>query len=283
MTAMKNRPSNRASRDFRARSHDGPIQLHHGQQLRSIRPARTGQKRTWSVLEPVSQAVHGDDVTRIVRIGFELLAQPADVDVHGSRFGRGLIAPHRVEQLVTRQHHAGMADQVHEQLELLRRQADRPAAAQDLSRSRTNDDVPERELVGAGVAARAPQQRFDARQQFRALERLGHVVVRAALEARDLVRDGVARGEHQHRHVLPLAAQLMTHLQAVFRRQVQVENDQVEVALARQIERDGAVGRGLDRIAFLAQPIRERPPQPRLVVHQQDPALRSRGGARAAS
>jgi len=58
-----------------------------------------------------------------VRVGLELLPQPADVHVHGPGFGRGLIPPDRVEQLVAREQHAGVPHQKGEELQLLRRKA----------------------------------------------------------------------------------------------------------------------------------------------------------------
>ena len=54
---------------------------------------------------------------------------------------------------------------------------------------------------------------------------------------------------------------------------------QVETALAREFSAEGAVRRGLNGIAFFAQPIRKGPPQPRLI---RPPTAIRRSGALAA-
>ena len=53
--------------------------------------------------------------------------------------------------------------------------------------------------------AAAPQHRIDARQQLARRERLGDVVVGAAIEAGDLVALGGARRQHDHRQVARVA------------------------------------------------------------------------------
>jgi len=61
------------------------------------------------------------------------------VHVDGARFGSCLITPNGVKQLITRQHHVRMPDEMHQQLELLCRQPNRTSASQHLSGARARD------------------------------------------------------------------------------------------------------------------------------------------------
>ena len=48
--------------------------------------------------EFVPRAVHGKKITRICRIGLQLLPQAEHVVIHGSRGGIILVAPHFIQQ-----------------------------------------------------------------------------------------------------------------------------------------------------------------------------------------
>src|SRR5262249_40485974 len=62
---------------------------------------------------------------------------------------------------------------------------------------------------------------------------------------------------------------LAADVEAVHPRQHHVENDQIVAAAGGAGEARFAVARGLDAIAFAAEPIGEREPQPGLVLHDQ--------------
>src|SRR5688500_13849817 len=72
--------------------------------------------------ELVAEAVHGENVLRMARVGLDLLPKPGDVDVDRARRGHGVVAPDFVEQLVARQRRAAVLDEVAQQLEFTRRQ-----------------------------------------------------------------------------------------------------------------------------------------------------------------
>ena len=65
-------------------------------------PCGSAASRSTAV-EPVAHAAHGGD-----RVGAELLAQVADVDVDDVRAGVEVVAPHVVEQLLAGEHLAGV-------------------------------------------------------------------------------------------------------------------------------------------------------------------------------
>jgi hypothetical protein len=112
----------------------------------------------------------------------------------------------------------------------------RPAAGAQVERDVAG--AQERGLDGALVA----QARAHAREQLLEAERLGHVVVGAALEPGDLVADVVAGGEDHDRHSLARGAQLAQHRRAVLAGQPEVEDQQVELVVARHEAGGRAVG-----------------------------------------
>ena len=107
-------------------------------------------------------------------------------------------------------------------------------------------------------------------QQLGGCERLGHVVVGAAVEAGDLVGYGVARGEQQHRHADAFAAQLGHHGEAVHLRQHHVEDDHVVVAAFGVGEAGGAVVHDVRLVAVLGEYVRQRLRQAHVVFNDED-------------
>ena len=76
---------------------------------------------------------------------------------------------------------------------------------------------------------RAAEQRADAGQQLLERERLDEVVVGAGVEARDAVRDRVARREHQDRCPVAVAAEPAAHREAVELGHEDVEHDELRL------------------------------------------------------
>ena len=77
------------------------------------------------------------------------------------------------------------------------------------------------------VAGGAAQQRAQARQHFLHVERLGDIVVRAGVDALDLVAPAVARGQDQHRHRAPGLAPRFEDRDAVLLWQADIEHDRI--------------------------------------------------------
>ena len=69
-------------------------------------------------LEDVSSAVLGAQKVRSFRIGFDLLPQPSDTDVHTARCDKTVGTPHRVKKFLSRKHVAGTGGQEKKKLEL---------------------------------------------------------------------------------------------------------------------------------------------------------------------
>ena len=94
-----------------------------------------------------------------------------------------------------------------------------------------------------------PQDRLHPRHQLASVERFGHVVVGAELEADNLVHVVTARGEHDDRQVA-LLAQTAADLPAVDLGHHQVEHQQVGFRDAHLFERFATVARRFNREAL---------------------------------
>ena len=140
----------------------------------------------------------------------------------------------------------GMAREQVEHVELVARQLDllavharvpaRGIDGQALHRDRPRVVADRR--CRAGERARAAQQRADARDELADAERLGQVVVGAALESEDLVGFLAPRREHEDRHVAVgrVAPDGAADGDAVESRQHQIEDHEIERLGARQAQ-----------------------------------------------
>ena len=82
-------------------------------------------------------------------------------------------------------------------------------------------------VAAFALAAAAPQQRANPRQQLVQIERFGQIIVSAGVEAEHPFLDAVARGHHQHRNIVARCAQAAQQLDAVTPGQTQIEQQQV--------------------------------------------------------
>ena len=82
------------------------------------------------------------------------------------------------------------------------------------------------------MAGRAADHGPQPHDEFLDAERLDEIVVRAGLEARDLVGPVVARGEDQHREGRGRLAPGLQHRGPVLLRQAEIEHDGVEVSVS---------------------------------------------------
>src|ERR1700674_2734390 len=73
--------------------------------------------------EPVADAVHGQEMTRDFGISLQLLPEPDHMRVHSPSIGKRLVAPHRVENHVTRQRPSRILQEKREQIEFGARHA----------------------------------------------------------------------------------------------------------------------------------------------------------------
>src|SRR5579862_2887294 len=94
-----------------------------------------------SFLEHVPAAAHGDDVTRLVGVDFDLLAQPAHVHADRLMLALEVVAPDFVEQRLARHDAPAVLHQHREQAELFGRERDGLAAHGQRLARRIEHDV----------------------------------------------------------------------------------------------------------------------------------------------
>src|SRR6478735_1773657 len=224
-------------------------------------------------VEAVAHPTHRGD-----GVGAELPAQVADVHVHDVGAGVEVHAPHVVEQLLAGEHLPGVHHEHLGQRELAGRELHLPLTDVGTPAAYVEPDPAAlQHVVARAYAVGLPQPQPDPGQQLREAERLGHVVVRAALESGHRVADGVARSEHDDRDLGALRTQSLEHLEAVETGQPDVEHDQVEGAAEGVVEPTVAVSDGRRQVAVGAQPLGDEGGDPLLVLHDQDAGHSSSG------
>ena len=127
---------------------------------------------------------------------------------------------------------------------------------------------PASRTVGRSTGPRA-RERSQARGQLVERERLGQVVVGAAIEAADPVLDRGARGEHQHRRPDPLGAHLLARREAVHAGQHHVQHRDVHILHAQNCERVIAAVHGRDTHPRLRQASLQQPRELAVVFNDQ--------------
>src|SRR5690606_5628762 len=155
--------------------------------------------------------------------------------------------------------------------ELARGQVDLGAADRQPPRAQVEREV----VVGEDVDLRAgggvlPQPQPHPGQQLLEAERLGDVVVGAALEPGDGVGDRVAGREDDDRGRDAQAADGAQHLEAVDVRQPEVEDQQVELAAGGEVDTLPAGADVVRGVAGRPQPLRDEGRDPLLVLDDQD-------------
>jgi hypothetical protein len=175
------------------------------------------------------------------------------VHVYGARGTDARVPPDLFRELLAAPELPRRGGERRQQLELLEAQVQRLVA-------RAGGEVLGVELEVAGLdefaaPARlaALQVRVDAGDELLHPERLGHVVVRARLEAADLVLLGVLGRDHDDHHALIALPNPLAHLYAGLLGKHDVQKDKVGPELARHPQGLGPV------VAWLTpKPVRER-------------------------
>jgi hypothetical protein len=125
----------------------------------------------------------------MLRIDFNFLTKPADVDIHASRGYESLRPPHAVKQLVPREDTIGPYRQKVEEPELESAHWNGLASARNAVRGRINAESTNfKSFLGRGSRLGSPQERFYASDEFTRTERFGDVIVGAKFESHDAVR-----------------------------------------------------------------------------------------------
>src|SRR5262245_44921416 len=202
----------------------------------------------------------------------ELRPQVVDVGVDGIRRARAAARPGLVEQLVTRQRLAGVAEEAFEEGELARAEVDLAAASGDppgrfVEADRTDLQDRRRPAGTGGSPRECPQPR----RQLLVGERLDQVIVGARVEAAHPVVDRVAGGQHQDRQLGPLPPEATSHLEARHVGQPDVENDRLDPGTVFGDRQAGlAVRSNVDDVAVLLEEPPECPAEALVVLDDEE-------------
>src|SRR3972149_2786235 len=109
-----------------------------------------GQIRAAALLKTVSDAVFGEDMAGIKRVGFDFLAQAADVDAQVFGFVAVFRAPHALEQLPVGDDFARVEHEVVEQVEFGGGKFERLAAPGNDVRGRVEEEIAGLQGFGRG-------------------------------------------------------------------------------------------------------------------------------------
>ena len=180
------------------------------------------------------------------------------VDVHAQRIRiRQLLAPDAGLEFLARHHRRRGFHQRLQDLQRGRVELQQLALAPHFERVEVVFEVGDVQHARLHALA-ATRQRIEAHLDFLQRERLDQVVVGAGIEAGELVVEGVARGQHQHRRLLArFVAQLAADLEAVHAGQVEVQHDRVEVVHDGEVQAGHAVGGEVDGVAAVLEVVAE--------------------------
>lgn len=165
---------------------------------------------TTTTNETVPHASHG-----LETILSYLLTQIGQVDIHHVGSAIEVDPPHRRQQLLAAENLPGIAHERLQEGKLPGRQIHRSFPHANPSALQVKDEGPPRQGQSPRNRRFLPKTQAHSGKEFLEGERLGHVVVRPTLQARDAVGHRGARREHDDRHLHPLSPDLFEDLEAV--------------------------------------------------------------------
>src|SRR5262245_27570262 len=213
------------------------------------------------------------DVARFVRVGLDLVTQPFDREVHGSRSRLLRIPPHFPEQLAAMHDRAGALGEIGEDRKLSRRKMQATMTAEYLQPGEIERQGAERELRHPWTGS--TQDGTDASDKLVKVERLRHIVVSAVVEAGEDVGLGVTRGHHNRRS-LPTTADQAAQLEAIFAGQHDVQEDEIGTESIEALEDEIAVADAVDLETGVSEVVCQHVRQGTVVFDEKN-AIRSHG------
>ncbi len=185
------------------------------------------------ILENIAHTPHGS-YQRTVGVAVDLVAQPVYVDVHDVGGGVEAHLPDVVEDHAAGDDAAGIAAEVLEEGKLLLGELQFGAAAVGFAPDEIELEVCDAKAGGFRLVRRAaPEKRTQAGNDFCDSEGLGEVVIASALEAKNALVDGTARGEDEHGCTDSLGTQAMDQVKAIHVGQREVDDHRVVHAFDR--------------------------------------------------
>ena len=202
----------------------------------------------------------------------QVAAQHLDVGVHGAVLAEVIVVPHLLQDLFAAEGDALVRCQEDQQVELLGRQAHFLARHADGVAGCVDGQVAESHgavgslAPGHGAVEHGP----DAGHQLARGEGLDHIVVRAALQARQFIVFLAACGQDDDRRVDVAGAHLPQAGHAVHERHHHIQDHQIVSAAAQQRKRRRAVACLLADIARILQMLPDQFPDTGFIINDQN-------------
>lgn len=161
--------------------------------------------------EAIPCSAHGFKIARGLGIDFNFFSDATDVDIDGPGGDEACVTPDGVEEVVSAEDSAGMADQIVEEAELGSGGGDKLSVDTELHGAGVDLDIFKLDDGRSGGTLEATEDGFDAGDEFAGGEGLGDVVVSTEFESLDAVVFGCAGskeddGDHTEGGVLAEAA-----------------------------------------------------------------------------
>ena len=201
-----------------------------------------------------------------------MAAQHLDVGIDGAVLAVIVIVPDLLQDLFAAQCNALVADQKNQQVKLLRGQRRLLPGHLYAVAGRVDGQIAEGIAPGGlgGLGHRAGQHGLDTGDQLPRGERLDDIVIGTALQPGQLVVFLTAGGQHDHGGHDLAGAHLPQAGHAVHKRHHNVQNYQINAALAQHAQRGGAVAGLLTGKARVLQMLADEVPDARLIIHDQN-------------
>ena len=161
-------------------------------------------------------------------------------------------APSFLQDLLAAEDEAAVFGEGEEKVKFLRAQADGPGRKAHFPSGGVDEQVTDVDWFSRirSLSFAAPQNRFDARNKFAWVERLGQVIIRAELEAEDLINIFVAGGEHQNGGGILRSAQSAADFKTIQFREHEVQHNERRMFTRNRVERGFSIAHGLNAKTF---------------------------------
>ncbi len=219
-------------------------------------------------LEAVASAADRGDKGSLVA-AVELAPEVADVDVHNIGPGVEGIVPDGGEDLLSGEYLARVTHEVLEERELAGGELDLLLPAQDAPAEKVHLQITGLQPGRPGLVGPADEGAHPGQELLKG-ERLGHVVVGAAVEGADLVAYVVAGGEHQDRQPGAPEPYPLQNLLTAQARQHDVQQHKIHILLDREARAIVAVVGADAAVAVGRQAPLQHPHDARLVFYDQN-------------